>query len=199
LTPFITPLTGEPTQQIPLIPFFNLAKDILTILTNPMQSKEGNILAINPGTKYLALAVFQGSDLVYWGIKVLKGKWSIEKKETVRVILLNLIDRHDVKALVLKKIYHSRSSRYLTSLVKAIEKLAKDKRLKTISYLLDDVKNSFSHNTKINKVDIAKLVAIRYQFLEDVLQREKNHKHPYYIRMFEAIAAGIFALKSLKH
>ena len=33
-----------------------------------MRKKEINILAVNPGTKYLGLAAFQGSDLVYWGV-----------------------------------------------------------------------------------------------------------------------------------
>jgi hypothetical protein len=164
-----------------------------------MQSKEINILAINPGTKYLGFAVFQGSDLVHWGIKVLKGKWSKEKEENVRVILLNLIDRHNIKALVLKNIYHSRGSYYLASLVKAIEKVAKEMRLKTYRYHLNDVKKSFSQDAKINKVDMAGLVANRYQFLGNTMEREKNHKHPYFIRMFEAIAAGIFTLKRFEY
>jgi hypothetical protein len=64
---------------------------------------------------------------------------------------------------------------------------------------LEDIKNSFAWGVKINKMDIATLVVAGYQFLGYRLEREKKHKHPYFIRMFEAIAAGIFVLKCLKY
>jgi hypothetical protein len=56
-----------------------------------------------------------------------KEKRSREKMKDARAILLNLIDRHDVTTLALKKIHHSRSSCNLKSFVEAIEKLAKEK------------------------------------------------------------------------
>jgi hypothetical protein len=42
-----------------------------------------------------------------------------------------------------------------------------------------------------NKMVIAGVVAIRYPFLARELQNERRHKHPYFVRMFEAVAAGI--------
>jgi hypothetical protein len=164
-----------------------------------MPVKEINILVVNPGTKYLGLAVFQGSDLAYWGIKVLKGKWSKKKLDNAKVTLLNLIDRQDITMLVLKRINHSRSSRNLNHLVKAIGRLAKKRRLKTGFYRLGDTKKFLAKDEKINKMDIAGLVVARYPFLSYQLEKERIHKHPYFIRMFEAIGAGIFAFNRLKH
>ncbi|MEI6153509.1 MAG: hypothetical protein WCQ90_05430 [Deltaproteobacteria bacterium] len=164
-----------------------------------MKKKEVNILAVNPGTKYVGIAVFRGPDLVYWGTKVLKGKWSKEKMKCVEKTLLNLIDQHSVTMLVLKKLDSSRSSRNLNALVLSIQRCAKKKKLRICSYTLSDLKKFLALGTKINKMEIAGLAVARYQFLIHQLERERKHKHPYFVRMFEAIAAGILAFNRLDH
>ncbi len=50
---------------------------------------------------------------------------------------------------------------------------------------------------QINKMEIAGLAMARYQFLIHELERERKHRHSYFVRMFEAIAAGILALNRL--
>jgi Holliday junction resolvasome RuvABC endonuclease subunit len=164
-----------------------------------MPRKEINILAVNPGTKYIGLAVFQGSDLIYWGIKALKGKWSKMKMDKIKANLLNLIDRYDITMLVLKKLNQSRSSRNLNGLVGAVERLAKKKRLNISLYQLGDIKKVLAEDGKINKMDVARFVVIRYPFLSSQLERERGNKHSYFTRMFEAIATGIVTLNRLTH
>jgi len=109
-------------------------------VNNHMKKKEVNILAVNPGTKYVGLAVFHGSDLVYWGIKVLKGKWSKEKMKCVEKTLLNLIDQHSVTTLVIKKVDSSRTSGNLNALVASIEQCAKKRKLRICPYTLSEFK-----------------------------------------------------------
>lgn len=159
-----------------------------------MPKKEINILAINPGTKYIGLAVFQGEDLNYWGIKVFKGKWSKEKLEQIKKTLLNLIEQYDISTLILKKLHRSRSSGNLNQLVKAIESLAKKKKLKISIYRLETIRDVLTEGGGINKMDVAELVVERYSFLESYLMKEGENKRPYFIRMFEAIAAGLSSI-----
>ena len=52
---------------------------------------------------------------------------------------------------------------------------------------------------KANKMGVAEVVTARYPFLVRELEREKKHKHPYFVRMFEAIAAGIFAFNRVNY
>ena len=52
------------------------------------------------------MAIFQGSDLRYWGIKVLKGKWSKEKIENERDPS-DFITRYDLNVLAIKKLHPS--------------------------------------------------------------------------------------------
>lgn len=158
-----------------------------------MKKKEINILAVNPGTKYVGLAVFRDSDLVYWGIKVLKGKWSKEKMKCVEKTVTNLIDHHDVTILVIKKVDPLKSSKNLNSLVASIQSCARKKNIKIYPYTLEELKKFLALGKRINKMEIAGLAAARYQFLIHQLERERSHKHPYFVRMFEAIAAGVLA------
>lgn len=164
-----------------------------------MPKKEINILAVNPGTKYLGLAAFQGPDLVYWGVKVRKGKWSKEKLKNTERIIINLVDQHEITVLTLKKPHSSRTSRNLNRLVAAVGRLAKRKRLQLHLYSLNDLKNFLAFGMRINKIDLAGLAVARYQFLIHQLEKEKKNKHPYFTRMFEAIAAGILAFNRLNH
>lgn len=64
---------------------------------------------------------------------------------------------------------------------------------------MDDLKKSLAVGMKANKMAISGIVTARYPFLARVLEREKKHKHPYFVRMFEAVAAGIVAYNRLKH
>jgi Holliday junction resolvasome RuvABC endonuclease subunit len=157
------------------------------------------ILAINPGTKYVGIAIFQASDLVYWGIRVLKGKWSQEKMRNIETALQNHITRYHVNLLVLKKLHASRSSKNLNYLVKSIGRLAKKKEIELSFYSLNDVKKFLAVGIKANKMSIAGIVAARYPFLIHELEKEKKHKHPYFVRMFEAIAAGVVTFNRLDH
>ena len=64
-----------------------------------MMKKPKTILGINPGAKYLGIAVFQGSELKDWRIKVFKGKWSKEKMDKVLEIISDYIFVFDVDAI----------------------------------------------------------------------------------------------------
>lgn len=164
-----------------------------------MKRKEISILAVNPGTKYLGLAVFQGSDLIYWGTKVLRGKWSINKLRNAEGLLLDIIDRYDIAVLSLKRVHPSRSSTNLRSLITSIEGLAEKRGLTVHRYELGDLRKFFAPGLKANKISILRLALAPYHFLTDHLDREEKHKHPYFIRMFEAIAAGVMAHSRVDH
>lgn len=149
------------------------------------------IIGVNPGTKYLGLAIFQGSDLRYWGIKTLKGIWSKEKVERIKAIISDLIERYELNALALKKLHPSRSSKNLNQLVAKIKEFSKRKGLRVYEYSIKDLERFLSPKEKINKKQMAEFVVSEYPFLFHVFEKEKKNKNPYAIRMFEAIALGL--------
>jgi Holliday junction resolvasome RuvABC endonuclease subunit len=162
-----------------------------------MSKKPLKIIGINPGSKYLGIAIFQGSDLRYWGIKVLKGRWSKEKMERAKEILSDLIDQYDLNVLAIKRLHPSRSSKNLNQLVARIKDFSKRKGLRIYEFSLKDLEKFFSPEEKINKRKMAELVASDYPFLFQMLEKERRNKNPYAIRMFEAIALGICCFHQL--
>src|ERR1035437_4126657 len=103
--------------------------------------------------------------MIYWGVKVLKGKWSESKTRNTEIALGDLIDQYHVDTLVLKKLHSSRTSKNLNSLVRSIEILAKKKGIMIYRYSLDDIKQSLGEGMKINKMALAGVVTARYPFL----------------------------------
>ncbi len=162
-----------------------------------MAAKPTRILAINPGSKYLGLAVFEGMDLRFWTIKVLKGKWSPEKIKKARAILYDLIDRYGVNTVALKNLHRSRNSRNLNQMVNKIKDLLRRRGLETYQYSIKEIEEHFSSGLRINKRQMAEMVVSVYPFLRSEFERERKSKNPYFIRMFEAIALGVRCLNQL--
>jgi len=155
-----------------------------------MNKKPLTILGINPGPKYLGISVFQGSELKDWRIKVFKGRWSNEKMDKVLEIISDYAFVFQVDIIALKKLHPSRSSDELFQLTTMIEEFAYKRGLEVHLFTIKDLERSFSPKKRINKSQLAEIVALEYPFLFHELAKEKISKNPYYIRMFEAVALG---------
>jgi len=153
-------------------------------------SRELRILAVNPGSRYLGIAFFQGVELRDWKVKILKGEWSREKMEKAKKIVSFLIDYWRPNVLVIKLLHPSRSSRNLKILVAKIKVLSKKRGLKVYQYSIKEIEDFFFTKEKMNKRKLAEMVASRYTELIPQFEKEKNHRNPYHIRMFEAVALG---------
>jgi RNase H-fold protein (predicted Holliday junction resolvase) len=155
-----------------------------------MPKKTIKILGINPGTKYIGIAIFQGPELRLWGVKVIKGKWSKEKAEKFKEIISTYIDRYGLTILAIKKIHPSRGSTNLEKLISEIKKLCLRKRVKIFSYSLQELEAHFSTERKINKKALAEKMAQDYPVLFYELKKEQKNKNAYFTRLFEAVALG---------
>lgn len=153
-----------------------------------MSKEPLRILGINPGTRYLGMAIFQGPELIDWGIKALKGIWSKEKMEKVIRIVLDSIERYKPNALSIKKLHPSRSSKNLKQLAAKIKELSKRKGLRVYEYSIKELESFFNPEERLNKKNLAEAVASHHPVLFHELKKEKGHKNLYYTRMFEAVA-----------
>lgn len=153
-----------------------------------MYKKPITILGINPGARYLSFALFQGAELRDWGIKVVKGKWSEEKTEKIRRILLRLIEQHRPDVLAIKKLHPARSSPKLNQLVDEIKELSETKSVRVYEYSIKYLKAFLSPGKKINKRKLAEFMAEKYPALFPELMKEQSNTNNYYFRMFEAAA-----------
>lgn len=155
-----------------------------------MQKKPIKIIGINPGGKYIGIAVFQGHELRDWGVRVVGGKWSKRKMRKAKGIVSDLVDQYEPDVLAIKKLHSSRGSRDLDRLVDQLIETSKEKGLKVYQYSIGDVEAFFSPNERINKEKMAEIITAQYPDLSNDLDKEKRHRNPYHIRMFEAVALG---------
>ena len=151
------------------------------------------IFGINPGTRYLGIAVLDSSELMDWRIKVFEGKWSKEKMKKAIEIISDFIERYEPGVLAIKRLHPSRRSRSLVLLVTRIKEFSKRKGLKVYQYSIKELEDYFIQGEKLNKKNLAEVIVSENPVLFHELAKEKTHKNPYRIRMFEAVALGMMA------
>ena len=159
-----------------------------------MQTERLNVLAVNPGTRYLGIAVFRGLELHDWQVHGVTGSSVPGKVRAVRTLLSDIIERYDIGTLALKKLHPSRTSRKLDHLVDEIRALAEERKVVVRELTIDDLKRLTDPGSITNKRQMMEATASRYPFLYPELEREKKNKNPYLVRMFEAVGLGVAAL-----
>jgi len=146
------------------------------------------IIGINPGTRYLGIAVLDGSELLDWRIKALEGKWSEKKINKVIEILSELFDRYEPNVFVIKKLHPSRRTENLLRLTNKIKEFARRKKIRVCQFALKEIEKLFIEDKKLNRQNLMEAIAKQYPMLYHELKKEQNQKNPYYFRMFDAIA-----------
>jgi len=171
------------------------------------------ILGINPGARYIGVALFHGAVLRDWSVKVIKGEWSKEKMDKIKNIVSGIIERYQPDVLAIKKHHPARSSDNVDQLVEELKNLAADKKLPIFEYPIKDVEAFLSPTKKVNKYKLAALMAARYSELFSEWEREKKKKEKkekdqngknsennysmYYMRMFEAVFVAYVCFRQL--
>jgi len=164
-----------------------------------MSKKLLRILAINPGTRYIGVAVFEGQELKDWRVRVFRGKWSKWKLRRIKMLMSDTIDKYEPDVLAIKKLQLYRSSKNLNRLISVIKRLSKRIGLKVYQYSIKDLKVFYSPEEKMNKRKLAQLLAFRYPSLWYEFKRERNNRNPYYTRVFEAAAIGEVCAEQLNN
>jgi len=155
------------------------------------------IIGINPGTRYLGLAVFQDRSLFDWRIKRLDGKWSKDKIDKTIGVISDHIDLYGLNTVALKKLHPARSSKNLRLLVSRINALARRKKLRINQFSIKELEKFLLEEVKHNKKNLAEKMGADYPCLIHELEKEKIHKNLYYLRMFEAVALGAVCFNKL--
>jgi glycerophosphoryl diester phosphodiesterase len=112
-------------------------------------------------------------------------------------IISEFIECYERGVLAIKKLHPSRRSRNLVQLAARIKEFSKRKGLKVYQYSIKDVEEFFIEEDKLNKKNLVEAIISEYPALFHELKREKSHKNPYFIRMFEAVALAALCFHHL--
>ncbi|TKJ32898.1 MAG: hypothetical protein CEE38_22005 [Planctomycetes bacterium B3_Pla] len=161
-----------------------------------MSQNQSRILAIDPGTRLMGVAILDDGQLIYHGVKIIKkGECPNDNLQYARRIILKLI--HDFKphVLVVEKAFfaNNRNASLLNVLVDEIKAIAIRKRLRLVAYSPCTMKKFICGNGGASKADVSKVVVSRYPELKIYLTQDTAYKERFHQNMFDAVALGMMA------
>ncbi len=145
------------------------------------------ILGLSPGTRTFGYAIFRGGELVDFGIKSFKGKWSEKKLLHITASLSKLVEQYRPDVITIKISGAGKRAKSMLRLLNRIASLFRRKKIKVVEYTLQDIK--YSCVSKLSNVKKLHLHLMeKYPTLSFVNNKGLN-RHIYYGKMFEAIGA----------
>ncbi len=178
-------------------------------LLNP--NRPIRILAIAPGTRYTAVAVFENNDLIYSTVKTVsvKGKFNPNEKERnaqellqrASKIIAHLICAYQPDLVVQEKLFYiqCKTSDKLQKLVRQLKKVARKMQVDYQEYPSPFIRQQICQQKKATKEKTFKILAARHPELVIKLDVEKLGKDKYWDQKFDAVALGFYAYQKLKN
>jgi Holliday junction resolvasome RuvABC endonuclease subunit len=161
-----------------------------------LRIKTIRILGIDPGTKETGVAVSDGDELVYWGVKTLKRDGRRSCKDVLNLAVRRigkLIQDYEPQVLVLEKscVISRQNSAALCALTREIKTLARKDGLKISEHAPATIKKCLCGTERSSKLKVAKEIAARYPELERYLTPSKGwnrSREKYWQKMFCALS-----------
>ena len=163
------------------------------------------ILAIDPGTRHLGVAVLEGSDLIYATVKNVKDQPKTPKDKVCKIekIIARLIAtyRPDILAIEKTLTVQLKSSPLITPLTRAIKKQARSKKLKVLEYAPKVVRQFICQDGKATKMKAAEIIVNKfYPWLRPYLEKDLRKKWwegKYWLSMFNAVGLALTCLSKV--
>jgi Holliday junction resolvasome RuvABC endonuclease subunit len=159
------------------------------------------ILAIDPGTRHIGVAVLQGSDLVYHGVLTMPYRRTPEViRRNTRVLLRQLLSdfRPTILAVEENSIGSDRTGSLLHVVVSEVRRIGRHERIEVMTRTASTVKKSVTGNGHASKADVARACARCYPQLKAYLRQSAKWRARYHGNMFDAVALGLtFVHRSL--
>jgi crossover junction endodeoxyribonuclease RuvC len=163
--------------------------------------KTNRILAIDPGTREMGVAVLEGDRLVYHGVEVFPRLLSPQDQlKLVRTAVERMIHDFRPGVLVLEKTFigKSRCAVLLNVLGDEIAALGRYRGITVVSLAPNAVKKAVAGYGWATKAEVAKAVAGRYPKLKAYLPPGRKWKLQRHYNMFDAVALGVAFRKAAR-
>lgn len=154
------------------------------------------ILAIDPGTRAMGVALLENDKLIYHAvISIKKGKTPHETLAEGRRIILRLIADFQPDVLAVEKTFfaNNRNAAILNVFADEIKAIGRKKGLEVFAFAPSTVKKFIAGNGRASKLEVAKIVIAQYPELKVYLNQDRKWKEAYHLNMFDAVALGIVA------
>jgi Holliday junction resolvasome RuvABC endonuclease subunit len=156
--------------------------------------KPKRILAINPGTRKIGVAVLEYQELLYYGVKTIKRPKSPQEilSEAAHIIQ-NLIAFYQPTALAIEKTFLiQKSASLLMLLTEEVKVTAQKAGLKVYEFAPTTIRKQICKSRKATKRQTAGCIAILYPELARYLLNRTKWEELYYLNLFDAVAVGLY-------
>lgn len=158
------------------------------------------ILAVDPGTRQMGIAVLDGRDLIYYGVKSFKKKRPADELlRATRQTLLRLVQDYHPNILAYEKTFYvqSKNSALLQVQEAEIKRVGRAEGLRVVGYAPARVRKLLCGDGRATKQDVADLLAGRYPELAPYRIGDGGAREEYWLNMFDAVAVGIVCQERL--
>ena len=164
-----------------------------------MHTKSTKILAIDPGTREIGVAVLEGESLVYYGVKSIRQRRSPgEILRRLQGLTTNLIARYHPDCLAIEKMFLiQKSASLLIVAAEEIKTTARQHGLRIYEYAPTAVRKMICKSGRATKAETARVIASRFSELRVYLEQRTKWETLYYANMFDAVAVGVAAFMEL--
>ncbi len=152
------------------------------------------ILAIDPGTRHMGVAVIQGDELLYYGVKSFKRKRpAYQLLKATRDVLLQLSRDYRPDILAYEKTFYVQQKTSALLHVQEIEikRLGEAAKLKVIGYAPSHVRRVLCRDGRATKQAVADLLVRRFPELAGYRHRRDARSEQYWLNMFDAVAVAV--------
>jgi crossover junction endodeoxyribonuclease RuvC len=164
-----------------------------------MLTQTERILAIDPGTKEIGVAVLENRELIFYGVKTVRDRATAQRiLAQIAATTQELITRYDPRYFAIERMFVIQKSAALLSVAaEEIKSVAKSNGLPVYEYAPSTVRKFLCQNGAATKRDVASVVATRYPELARHLKTQTKWEEKYYANIFDAVAVGLMCHQQL--
>lgn len=156
------------------------------------------ILGLSLGTRHIGLAVLEKNRIRERRMKVYTEGWSEIKLLIIISMLKKIIMKHGVTIIAIKAINPSKSSPSLNQILQAVGKYANSSKIAVFAYPIEELERYYSMEKRVNKGILMEAVLAEYPELIFEYRNEQKRKNPYFVKVFESIAAARLCSQELE-
>ena len=148
------------------------------------------ILGIDPGTRFIGIAILRGGLLVHWQVQNFQGKWSEDKLVRIQKAILKHIERNNVTRIAIKIPDKLPNTKAFHQVLGSINIIAGERCNRIPYFTLKELKKAYTGYAKCSLKTYHEQVVKKYSELWLEYQKEQRNEEGYYFKIFEAVAAA---------
>jgi len=159
----------------------------------PTRTKR-RILAIDPGTRYMGVALLDGGKLTYHGVTSLRRQGSPHARlREARAAVLTMIADFKPQILAVETAFFANNcnTALLNVLVDEIRAIGRRRGLRVAAYAPSTIKKRIAGDGRAGKHEVARAVAARFPELKVYLSPDRTWQARYHSNMFDAVALAL--------